>query len=84
MMCQPAYPVYEKLFETSDIMSDAFELCVGHFHFMLENFLFDIKTLDSVIKKWSYLCQKSRNVDLTRLFAPLADLTMCQTICPMF
>ena len=43
--------VYEKLFETSDIMSGAFELCVGHFHFMLENFLFDIKTLDSEIKK---------------------------------
>ena len=32
--------VYEKLFETSDIMSDAFELCVGHFHFMLDIFLF--------------------------------------------
>ena len=42
--------VYEKLLETSDIMSDAFELCVGHFHFMLDFFLFNIKTLDSVIK----------------------------------
>ena len=42
--------VYEKLFETSDIMSDAFELCVGHFHFMLDIFLFNIKTLGSVIK----------------------------------
>ena len=42
--------VYEKLFETSDIMSDASELSVGHFHFLLDIFLFDIKTLDSVIK----------------------------------
>ena len=42
--------VYEKLFETSDIMSDAFELCVGHFHYLLDIFLFDIKTLDSAIK----------------------------------
>ena len=42
--------VYEKPFETSDIMSDAFELCVGHFHFKLDIFLFNIKTLDSVIK----------------------------------
>ena len=32
------------------IMSDAFELCVGHFHFMLDIFLFNIKTLDPVIK----------------------------------
>ena len=37
--------VYEKLFETSDIMSDAFKLCVGHFHFVLDFFLFDISLI---------------------------------------
>ena len=26
------FSVYEKLFETSDIMSEVSELCVGHFH----------------------------------------------------
>ena len=69
--------VYEQLFETSDIMSDAFELCVGHFHFMLENFLFNIRTLDSVITN-------SGHFDLPRPFAPLQNLTICRTICPTF
>ena len=32
--------VYEKLFETSDIMSDAFELCVRHFQYVLNVSLF--------------------------------------------
>ena len=74
--------VYEQLFETSDIMSNAFELCVRHFHFMLEKFLFDIKTLDLVIKN-GHIFAKIRDM-LPRLFAPLADLTMCQTICLTF
>ena len=26
--------VYEKLFETSDIVSDVFKLCAGHFHIL--------------------------------------------------
>ena len=50
MMLDVFCSVYENLFETSDIMSDAFELCVGHFHFLLDIFLFDIKTRGSAIK----------------------------------
>ena len=34
--------VYENLFETSDRMSDAFQLCVGHFHFVLHFLLLNI------------------------------------------
>ena len=76
--------VYEKLFETSDIMSDAFELCVGHFHFMLVIFLFDIKTLDSVIKN-SNIYAKIRDIlTPTQTFGLLDNLTMCQTFCPTF
>ena len=76
--------VYEKLFKTSDIMSDAFELCVGHFHFMLDIFLFNIKTLDSVIKN-SHIYAKIRDIlTPTQTFGLLDNLTMCQTFCPTF
>ena len=76
--------VYEKLFETSDIMSDAFELCVGHFHFMLVIFLFNKKTLDSVIKN-SHIYAKIRDIlTPTQTFGLLDNLTMCQTFCPTF
>ena len=74
--------IYEKLFETSDIMSDAFELCVGHF--MLDIFLFNIKTLDSVIKN-SYIYAKNRDIlTPTQNFGLLDNLTICQTFCPTF
>ena len=56
------YSVYEKLFETSDIMSDAFEICVGHFRFVLDIFLFDIKTLDSVITRNCHIVAKIRDI----------------------
>ena len=76
--------VYEKLVETSDIMSDAFELCVGHFHFMLDIFLFNLKTLDSVIKN-SHIYAKIRDIlTPTQTFGLLDNLTMCQTFCPTF
>ena len=76
--------VYEKLFETSDIMSDAFELCVGHFYFMLDIFLFNIKTLDSVIKN-SHIYAKIRDIlTPTQTFDLLDNLTMCQTFCLTF
>ena len=52
-------------------MSDAFELCVRHFHFMLENFLFDIKTLDSVIKKMVISLPKFGTFLTTHTFCPL-------------
>ena len=32
--------VYEKHFGTTDIMSDVFRLCVGHFHIVLDLFFF--------------------------------------------
>ena len=80
-ICFRCSSVYEKLFETSDIMSDAFELCVGHFHFMLDNFLFNIKTLDSVIKN-SHIYAKIRDIlTPTQTFGLLDKLTMCQTFC---
>ena len=34
------HSVYEKLFETPDIMSDVLELCVGHFHTLPDIFMF--------------------------------------------
>ena len=42
--------VYEKLLEISDIMSDDFELCVGHFHIIPEVFLSIIGTMGSMVK----------------------------------
>ena len=78
-MATPNNSEYEKRFETLDIMSDAFELCVGHFHFMLDIFLFNIKTLDSVIKN-SHIYAKIRNIlTLTQTFGLLDNLTMCWT-----
>ena len=60
-------------------MSDAFELCVGHFHFMLDIFLFNIKTLDSVIKN-SHIYAKIWDIlTPTQTFGLLDNLTMCQT-----
>ena len=35
--------VYEKPFETSDIMSDVLELCVGHFHILPDIIMFFTK-----------------------------------------
>ena len=61
-------------------MSDAFELCVGHFHFMLDIFLF-FKYKDTGL---SYLWQNSGHFDIPRLLAPLGYLTMCRTFCPTF
>ena len=65
-------------------MSDAFELCVGHFHFMLDIFLFNIKTLDSVIKN-SHIYAKILDIlTPTQTFGLLDNLTMYQTFCPTF
>ena len=65
-------------------MSDAFELCVGHFHFMLDIFLFNMKTLDSVIKN-SHIYAKIRDIlTPTQTFGLVDNLTMCQTFCLTF
>ena len=49
--------VYDKLFESLDILSDVFS--VGHFHIVVDIFfLFNIMPINSMIKN-SHFCQNS-------------------------